>query len=446
MLGLGLQRGNNIAVLKKPADVINFYVAGEDSSVDEGGIYVYDEDFNYTNVFYDSRDLINSGSLGVIMPVDASPYPRDVAIDDNGKIYLLEEGYSKRIFRFNPDFTIDETFVSPDHYYISLVDEVTNIAESIEIDDDLGIILIGDRDNLIHEYQMDGTYNGFTDLSSLLENNLIGGLRLLNDKYYLTDKDYVYEFDKTWVFTERYWSTVFFDGSSRHGANNYGLVKTSDGWILPEIERDEINFYNINFEHVNSIPEDVNTWGIARSPRIKTGDSLAIAQDKYNGYFISFGEQVDIGKWNSITQLDQPKELLTSNVDVPEDVYFEMINPFVSIDTSGGLVLDTLPLTVMDSSFVLRGYESTNALVEFSGLDQAKLYTVRLYSNQVTDSTYVTDFWINGVKKSVENGHNTSEVVVYTDLTPDSNGKLQVEVNTEDNYAHLNAMILEMQS
>jgi len=79
-----------------------------------------------------------------------------------------------------------------------------------------------------------------------------------------------------------------------------------------------------------------------------------------------------------------------------------------------------------------------------SGLSSVKRYTISLFSSHSGAGNYTTVFSIGSRKDSLNASNNTSDIVVFNDLTPDQQGKITMTMNrgVGSDYAYLNAMVI----
>ncbi len=161
-------------------------------------------------------------------------------------------------------------------------------------------------------------------------------------------------------------------------------------------------------------------------------------------YWVDFGSSSYQASpnWNNLTAITTGSTIsnLVSDGGVSSDIDLTISYEFPAINSSGGLDFTGLPTYAMRDSFFLRSYLSTDSELTLSSLNPSKNYSLSFYSSANNASSYVTDFTINGTKKSVTSSGNSSEIIAFNNIVPDINGEIIITIGTDTNYGYLNAM------
>ncbi len=93
---------------------------------------------------------------------------------------------------------------------------------------------------------------------------------------------------------------------------------------------------------------------------------------------------------------------------------------------------------------VLRHVSSstTARTLTFTGLYTGATYSLELYASRNNNSTYSTTFTINGVAQSVNTYRNFTNNIVFTNLVPNAQGQLVVNISSAQAYNYINGFTL----
>ena len=238
-----------------------------------GKVYKYDANWNYSNIsidlmpIYNSAGTIHWGSSG----------PRDIAYDANlQKWYILDVGYSARVYRMKLDWTYD-------NFWFATHDPAPN---SLEVDSDGNLYVAGGQ-AIVYKYNASGTNTEYFNLTAQGTIQIQGIRKGSNGKWYTLVagkvNEYTYDAAYTWTYTRNSWSTKYTINGVVYGNNPYGLVELANGdWAITDINHDTINIYSSSFIYKSSSPH--------------------ITQDDLNGDSVITGiESVGGGAANTIT-------------------------------------------------------------------------------------------------------------------------------------------------
>lgn len=167
-------------------------------------------------------------------------------------------------------------------------------------------------------------------------------------------------------------------------------------------------------------------------------------------FFIDFGDSDSIylssPGWNNITSITDSTPLnLITDTGATSTLNLAVTYEFKGVISNTGLNFVDIPNSATRDAFSVRGYVSTDSELTLSGVDTETLYTLSFYSSGNNDSGYVTDFTINGITKSVISSSNNSDIVEFTNISPDINNEIIISINSDTSYGYLNAMSIQEQ-
>ena len=90
-------------------------------------------------------------------------------------------------------------------------------------------------------------------------------------------------------------------------------------------------------------------------------------------------------------------------------------------------------------------YSKTTRTLKFTGLSTSLKYTIELYASRLT-TAYVTQFAVNSSSVNIATYHNYTNKAVFTNLTPNAQGQIVVNIATVSGYNYLNGFSLTEQS
>ncbi len=187
----------------------------------------------------------------------------------------------------------------------------------------------------------------------------------------------------------------------------------------------------------------LDDWGEFFTEKVTLQSQLnyivpTVADSQYN---IDFGgNTASEGNWNNITNHTSGTTTLINNAGDISTLQLEITQPFYRIGNDRGHRMSTLPASATKDRFYLRS--SSAPKITLSDLDSGKTYSLSLYSSYNSNSSYITDFEINGTTESVLSTKNDSEVVVFENITPDGSNQIIIDISTASYYGHLNALII----
>ncbi|MEI9942590.1 MAG: hypothetical protein WDN26_00045 [Chitinophagaceae bacterium] len=79
---------------------------------------------------------------------------------------------------------------------------------------------------------------------------------------------------------------------------------------------------------------------------------------------------------------------------------------------------------------------STSRTLTLSSLDNAKQYTIQLYSSR-SNTGQSTRFTVNGVNVDIASSQNKTNIATFNNITPAS-GKITITVRKLNNYDYVN--------
>ncbi|MFZ4632288.1 MAG: InlB B-repeat-containing protein [Patescibacteria group bacterium] len=211
--------------------------------------------------------------------------------------------------------------------------------------------------------------------------------------------------------------------------------------IAAETSREtaDINTAQAKLTELNSWPEfsaEQNTLQIRLNNVIPTSALF---------YLVDFGRPesnyITTPNWNNLstTTINSSINLIT-NAGATSSLTLKISHQFTGVTVSG-LDFTDLPFTAERDGFLVRSYISPDSILTLSGLNQSKKYTFVIYSGaSFSAPDNITDFTINGVKKSIISNGNTSQLVQFDNIMPSANGEIIITVGTDTNYGIINAM------
>lgn len=245
-MNLGLRRFNQIRTLVN--QVKTSYLV---TDYEQDNLLLFDSNFNYSGIAVAGlKAILNSGSSGQVT-WGSEVHARDIAVDSNGKYYIIDVAYAKRLYRLNSDFTVDDTFTGTSNYFIDIGGE----PDAVEVMAD-GTIYISNSLHTVKKYNALGIYVQTYDLSAQITNDIIGGIANYNGKLYVTDKNRVFEYTENWIYTGNSWD-IRYDSNTK-GNNAYAIEKVNGGWLISDIDWDVLNYYDEDFNFISSTPSTVN--------------------------------------------------------------------------------------------------------------------------------------------------------------------------------------------
>jgi len=219
-----------------------------------GLAYRYDSSWQFTGDTIDLKKALNNGPLGQVHW--GRMQPRDLARDQQGRWYVLDIGYGKRVYRFTSDFSFDG-------FWFDVSAQESN-PEGIAVSDE-GTVLVGGRGKQLFVYDSSGVYNNSIDLQDQLtaSNSQITGIREgLNGHWYVLDSydDQIHEYDSGFQYTG--WSgTTHFGESQIQGNSPYGFTQLAGGdWLVADIQDDAIHAYDAEFNYKISYSLTQDSW------------------------------------------------------------------------------------------------------------------------------------------------------------------------------------------
>jgi len=215
-----------------------------------GIAYRYDSLLNYLSDSIDLFTAVNSGAGGQIHWGNFQP--KDIAVDGQGRFYVIDVGYSDRVYRFTSDFEFNELSFD--------VAAQETSPESIEVDSS-GNIYVGGRTKSVFVYDSTGALLTSYDLSAqlTLSSSQVSSIRIgLDGQIYIMDSfgNTIYVYDDQFNYTGSSFSTVF--GSSPvQGSNPNGFTQNSDGsWVVTDFNDDKFHIYDNQFVIQSSVAQN----------------------------------------------------------------------------------------------------------------------------------------------------------------------------------------------
>lgn len=163
---------------------------------------------------------------------------------------------------------------------------------------------------------------------------------------------------------------------------------------------------------------------------------------RYNIDFGGIDYRMTPGNWNNITDPAVGSVNLITDTGIASTINVTITSPFPNIVNDGGNEMWGLPLTAMQDAFTPRAYLSIDPEITISGLNASKTYTLKFFSSFNTETEYITTFVINGVSQSITSTNNDTDIVTFSDITPDENNEIIVTVDTPTNYGYLNTLVI----
>jgi len=247
---------------------------------ERGLAYRYDSSWHFTGDTVDLKAALNNGPLGQIHW--GQMRPRDLVRDGQGRWYVLDIGYGKRVYRFHPDFTFDG-------FWFDVAAQESN-PEGLAVTPG-GDLLVGGRGKKLFVYDTSGSYTYSVDLSNQLghANSQISGIRQgQNGRWYVLDSydDQIHAYDATFQYTGLS-ATTHFGESQIQGNSPYGFTQLPNGnWLVTDIQDDAIHAYDVDFGYQNSFPISQDSWmtgldWVPMDPTVGRSDSMTDAETFY---------------------------------------------------------------------------------------------------------------------------------------------------------------------
>ncbi len=229
---------------------LSFWAVGSE----HGQAYRYDSSWQFTGETIDLRATLNNGPLGQVHW--GRMQPRDMVRDRQGRWYVLDIGYGKRVYRFTADFAFDG-------FWIDVADRESN-PEGLAVTDQ-GAILVGGRSKQLFMYDSTGHYVQSIDVQAQLtspSSQITGIQRARNGQWYILDSydDQIHAYDSAFQYTG--WTgTTHFGESQVKGNSPYGFTQLSNGnWIVTDIQDDALHLYDESFTYQASYPQSQDGW------------------------------------------------------------------------------------------------------------------------------------------------------------------------------------------
>jgi hypothetical protein len=204
-------------------------------------------------------------------------------------------------------------------------------------------------------------------------------------------------------------------------------------------ETSDINKAQSKLDEINSWPE-FSTEQASLQTRLNN-----VVPTSALFYLIDFGRPesnyLTTPNWNNLSTTTASSSVnLITNAGVSSSIVLTIVNSFAGV-SSTGLDFTDLPYNAERDSFNIRSTTNPNARLSLSGLNLAKKYKLTFYSSSAAATpSNVTDFTINGVKKSVTSSGNTSQLVEFDNIIPSNDATIVIDVSTLTNYGFINAL------
>ena len=146
-----------------------------------------------------------------------------------------------------------------------------------------------------------------------------------------------------------------------------------------------------------------------------------------------------VGNWNYVTKPITGMRVWNAmdTNGLPTGIGLQITHEFLEYNDQGEDATDgRYPLYVQEDGLTTAG----TSTFELIGLEPSLPCTLTLFGSRELNSSYMTGYTVNGVKKILSTYQNTQTVVEFLNILPSEDGRIQIDVNAEVSRGYIHAL------